>query len=440
MKKLNILCEIDLLGRAEINKEHRTGLFCVCENIINELSKNKNINISFCSITVPSKYCNKYLKTNSLLKDYKCVWLGSFKDKLFYTLNNKRFLVKKRVENSKNKVSKKFWKFAGLCFRLLRGIVKFIPSKEFDINQKFNHIDVYQSFYFAIPSFINKNQKIKKAIFVYDLIPLKFPELVNVKKKKLNNKPEQFCKILDSIQKNTLIFSISDYTKKDLIKFYPNLKNNKIITTYLAADKEKFFVQEKKIEKSLKKYNISLDKPYFLSLCSLNPRKNLEFTVDCFVEFLEKNKIKDRVNLVLAGPGGWQFDSLLNKIDKNGKFKENIIVTGFIDDQDINSIYNEAFGFVYPSLYEGFGLPVLEAMQCGIPVITSNTSSLPEVAENAAIIVDPKNKKELIKGFEDLYKDDKLRKKLIKDGLNRSKKFEWEKTVDKVIKEYINIL
>ena len=151
--------------------------------------------------------------------------------------------------------------------------------------------------------------------------------------------------------------------------------------------------------------------------------------LDCFIEFLSKNKNIQDLYLVLAGPKGWKIDNLFEKIADCKEYKDKIILTGFLDEKDINCIYNNALFFVFPSLYEGFGLPVLEAMQCGVPVISSNKSSMPEVYGDAALPIDPENKDDLMEAIEKLYYDENLRKNLSEKGLVRSKSFDWGKTV-----------
>ena len=232
---------------------------------------------------------------------------------------------------------------------------------------------------------------------------------------------------------------VSQYTLNEVNKNFPELKDTNYILNLNSYNKDQYnLIDKNKIDKSiLSKYNIPENTPYILSLSSLNKRKNLPLLIDSFIEFLEKNKdIKD-LNLVLAGLKGWMFDDIFNSINNANKYKDRIILTGFIDEKDINTIYNSAYTFVFPSFAEGFGLPVLEAMACGVPVISSNFTSLPEVYGDSALSFNPTKKEELVECLEKIYNDKNFREDLIQKGLNRVKEFSWEKTTKNMINEYL---
>ncbi|MFQ6704222.1 MAG: glycosyltransferase family 4 protein, partial [Alphaproteobacteria bacterium] len=192
---------------------------------------------------------------------------------------------------------------------------------------------------------------------------------------------------------------------------------------------------DKKIKIVLKKYNIPTDKKYVFSLCTLEPRKNLIRAVKTFIEFIKKNKIDDMVFVL----GGAHWDKFIIKLEKEiqdfGNYKDKIIRAGYIDDEDLAALYSSAEWFVYTSQYEGFGLPPLEAMKCGCPVITSNNSSLPEVVGDAGIMIDWDSDEQHIAAYEKYYFDKKYRDSMAKKGLERSKQFSWDKTVDIIIND-----
>ena len=170
---------------------------------------------------------------------------------------------------------------------------------------------------------------------------------------------------------------------------------------------------------------------YIFSLCTLGKRKNLIFAIKNFFKFIEKNKIND-LKLVLAG-GVWEKfkKELVNTI---GDFDQSKIeVLGYVKDEELPRLYSNALMFIYPSLYEGFGLPVLEAMKCGCPVITSNVSSLPEVIGQAGIQINPECDEELIKAYEKMYYDNFFRELCVERGLIRANNFSWEKCANQVI-------
>ena len=223
-------------------------------------------------------------------------------------------------------------------------------------------------------------------------------------------------------------FTNSEHTKSDLLKYFPFIKETHIKTTLLGAN-ENFYPTA---EKSL------IGSKYVFSLCTLGKRKNLIFAIENFFTFIEKHSIND-LKMVLGG-GIWKnFEKELN-ISLKKYDKSKIILTGYIEEEELKKYYSNALCFIYPSLYEGFGLPVLEAMQCGCPVITSNVSSLPEVIGDAGIQIDPKSNEDLISAYEKIYFDENFRKECSVKGLDRSKQFSWNKCANEIIEFIINTL
>ena len=131
------------------------------------------------------------------------------------------------------------------------------------------------------------------------------------------------------------------------------------------------------------------------------------------------------MKFVIVGGKGWKYDNIMKLIESMGT---DIILTGYIDEEDKIPIYKLAQIFAFPSLYEGFGMPVLEAMAAGVPVVTSNVSSLPEVAGDAAILVDPLNEDEIFEAYKKILSDKKLQLEMIEKGLEQAKKFEWKES------------
>jgi glycosyltransferase involved in cell wall biosynthesis len=193
-----------------------------------------------------------------------------------------------------------------------------------------------------------------------------------------------------------------------------------------------------KIQAALDKYKIPQGR-YILGLSTLEPRKNTAHLIRCFFKILSENRYDDDY-LVLAGSKGWLYEEIFQTVNSSSKLKNKVIFTGFIDDEDISKVYSGASFFVYPSLYEGFGLPPLEAMQCGIPVITSNNSSLPEVVGNAGIMVDATDEEQLCHAMSQLLDDSNLRNQLSIQALQQAQKFSWEKCAFETLTIYQHIL
>ncbi len=307
-----------------------------------------------------------------------------------------------------------------------------IKSKFFYVlyNKKYSNIIKKFDWYFSPFDIINPlfYKKIKTSIIIHDMIPLLYqqfadPEFTNY-----------FTKLIASIEAD-FIFCDSQCTKDDFLKYCKNYDPDKVTIAFLAADDKFRPIQNKiLIDKVKEKYHIKTEK-YFLSVSNFNPRKNLLFVVKNFLNFIENNQIND-LSLVLSGPQKEQFkQNLLTTLTKHQASK--IVFTDFINDADLVALYNGALVFTYMSLYEGFGLPPLEAMQSGVPVITSNNSSLKEVVGDAAITLDPQDNEALTLAFQAVYNDDSIRDNLSKKGLERAKHFSWDKVADQIVNVFV---
>jgi glycosyltransferase involved in cell wall biosynthesis len=180
----------------------------------------------------------------------------------------------------------------------------------------------------------------------------------------------------------------------------------------------------------------ALPLPYILNVGTLEPRKNLEGLLRAFAKAKRKGIPH---TLVITGAGGWG-ESRLAQLPTELGIADSVLFTGFVTDEALPHLYANADFFVYPSLYEGFGLPVLEAMACGTPVIASNTSSIPEVAGDAGILVDPSSEGELVAAMMQLAGDGRLRDDLKKRGINRAASFSWERTAQETFAVYGKVL
>ncbi|MFQ6726814.1 MAG: glycosyltransferase family 4 protein, partial [Alphaproteobacteria bacterium] len=266
-------------------------------------------------------------------------------------------------------------------------------NKSLDINIKpndvltnesdFSNTDVFFSPFFKIPDEIKKYPNVSCYTILYDVIPLIFPEYFK------NVCVDLFITLTDSLNKDDYYFSISDYTKSDFLKYFANLDANKITTIPLSTNFDYNPSKDKdRLIKAREKYNIPSDKKYLFSLCSLEPRKNLIRSVKTFIEFIKKNNIDDLVYVLGGGAWAGFIEKLEKEVPDYQNYSDKIIRAGYVADEDLETLYSGAEFFVYTSQYEGFGMPPLEAMKCGCPVITSNNSSLPEVVGDAGIMID----------------------------------------------------
>lgn len=227
----------------------------------------------------------------------------------------------------------------------------------------------------------------------------------------------QSC-IPSSLKKADAIIAISENTKKDIIELQ-RINPEKIKVTLLGVDALFRPMTVQKYTATLKKYNIHGH--YILFVGMLEPRKNVEGLLHAF------SQLKDRKNhvLVIVGKKGWMYEKIFSLVKKL-QLEQNVVFTGYVPDEELPALYSAATCFVYPSFYEGFGIPVLEAMACGCPVITSNNSSLKEIAGNAAFFIDPKNTEQIAEKIQVLLNSPKEREKRKDEGMKQAKKYTWD--------------
>ena len=215
----------------------------------------------------------------------------------------------------------------------------------------------------------------------------------------------------------------TNFVKKDILSYY-QVPAEKIEVTY-----EGYFLKDKHQPTAINHFNIS--KPYLLCVGAAYPHKNLERLVNVFKEFNSSNKFQ----LVLVG---WQ-DYFYKRLKKIVKDYKDIIFTGYVSESELSGLYAKAVAYIYPTLHEGFGLPAIEAQAHSLPVVSSNTSSLPEVLADSAIYFNPKNDLEIKKSIEQVIADDKLRKILIAKGRENIKRFSWQKMIKETHNLYCRI-
>lgn len=283
---------------------------------------------------------------------------------------------------------------------------------------KRNGIDIYLGIFadfFPLYFF----SRVKKIWLIHDLVWKLYPETTDINgflKKRL---------IVRNMKRADLLLSVSESTRRDLRDL---LKiRTEIVTLHNAADPSLFYrAGEQAVRRVKKRYGIT--KKYILSVGTLEPRKNLSALLDAY----ERINDRDGHQLVLVGMSGWKNTALFGWIEKNDA-RQNIIVTGYVPAEDLAPLYTGAGVFAFPTLYEGFGMPVLEAMQCGCPVVSSTSSSIPEVAGDACVLVDPLDVGALARALERVLADKKLRSSMSRKGLARSKMFSWEKSAARLL-------
>jgi len=296
-------------------------------------------------------------------------------------------------------------------------------------NAVLGKVDIYHSPFYPLPATTLRQSRLRRFLTLYDLIALRRPELFE---------PQvvaQMQQVLDSLTPADWVVCISEATRSDLLAFRPDLDPAHVRVTHLAAA-EHFHpdLREDRWVELKRKYHLP-DQPYALTLSTLEPRKNIAQVIRCYARLVADGQVGD-LRLVMVGTRGWKMESIFEELDRLGSLRERVIVTGFVPDEDLAPIYAHASMFVYPSLLEGFGLPPLEAMQCGVPVITSNTSSLPEVVGDAGITVSPTDADALCQAMITLLRDSERSRDLARRGRERAATFSWARCAAETLQAY----
>lgn len=266
-------------------------------------------------------------------------------------------------------------------------------------------------------------------ITLHDVIPYKMPETVG----------EKYLKIFYENMSNIIslcdgIITVSDFSKQDIIEAF-NYPADKIFVTHLASD-EIYRVIDKSESDNFMKVNYKLNEDYILYVGGFSPRKNITGLIEAFSKLT--TSYDKKINLIITGKQGKSYE-LYKKRAEELRVENRVIFPGFIPNEHLPYFYNSAKIFVYPSFYEGFGLPPLEAMSCNVPVITSNLTSIPEVVGDAAILINPYDTDELCASMYRVLLDTKFATSLKIKGLKKASEFSWNKTAEKTIEAYRSI-
>ncbi len=283
-------------------------------------------------------------------------------------------------------------------------------------------IDLFHSMTYSAPVF----QPCKTVVTIHDLIPLVFPHHYRWRH-------ALYYKhiVRRALQRAECILTVSDSSKRDLVRYF-NLDPNKIVVAYNGVD-DRFKPDPSGLSKKIVSELISTEDSFILSVVNDKPHKNYSALIMAFKKATAH--MQTSCKLVMVG---------IEKINESKNIPEEImarlICLPKVTDDQLIALYQNAALFVLPTLYEGFCLPVLEAMACGTPVITSNVSSLPEVAGDAAILVNPDNIDELAEAIYNVLAFENLQKDLREKGIRRAKRFSWQETAQKTLKVYEEVM
>jgi glycosyltransferase involved in cell wall biosynthesis len=266
----------------------------------------------------------------------------------------------------------------------------------------------------------------KTVVMVHDISYEHFPEYFSA----LSRKRMQIL-IPYSARKSAHVMTVSEYSKKQIVEKY-EIAEDKISVTYPGAS-----ANFKKIADAgwiaQKTLRFNFDKPYILAVGNLQARKNIVHLIEVYADLIKKGQID--LDLVLVGQLHWKGNKIEQAIERL-KLGGRVKITGYVADDELIAIYNNAHIFAFPSLFEGFGIPPIEAMKCEIPVICSNAACLPEVVGDAAIFIDPRSTMDLSQAILKLSGNNACRQDLIKKGIRRAAQFTWAATAEKTMSVY----
>ena len=415
MKKL--LYDISVLGRGFCLNRSRTGIYRVVESVAAELGKMGWLS-GFTAGPGLADYlmCERYLERADSFDGVPLIRpeINGF------GLQGYRVL-ERAVRGVPGKAG-------SLLRRALRAMERSHDrSKVLDIEEVESY-DIYHALYDPVPDEVRRLRSVSRFQTVYDIIPIKFPEYCS------RGSVRQLERIVSSIDEKTNVLCISQHTKDDLCEL-TGMDPGRAFVTYLAAsDMFRRCTDREELERVLGRYGL-WGFPYILGLSTLEPRKNVATVIRSFAGIVRENAIPD-LRLVLVGQKGWKCEGIFAELEADPALRKRVILTGYLPDEDLPAIYTGATAFLYLSFYEGFGLPPLEAMQCGVPVITSNASSLPEVVGDAGILVAHEDEDAVAQAVIDIHASCRLSERLSEAGMRRTRKFSWSKCAEQTVAAY----
>lgn len=314
---------------------------------------------------------------------------------------------------------------SGFSGYLYRAASTFLPvpysaffGKKADITHFFNYI---------VPPGVHG----ETVVTVHDMVYKAFPETVRARTKFMLD-----TGLKRSMNRAGLIVTDSEFSKREILKYFPQ-HEKKLRVVPCGVDTKKFCPCEDKEKIAAVKSSLDIEGDYFLYLGTIEPRKNLERLIDAYHIF--SGRVKDCPKLVLAGGKGWLYDGIFSKVQEL-KLTDKVLFTKYVPAEDMNPLMCGALAFVFPSIYEGFGMPPLEAMACGVPVLASGEASLPEVTGDCAVIADVFSAESIAEGLYKLCTDEELRRELSRKGHERAQEFTWERSAEILYNVYRELL
>ncbi len=287
--------------------------------------------------------------------------------------------------------------------------------------------DITHFFNYIVPPGVHG----KTVVTVHDMVIRAYPETVRFRTRQMLETGLQ-----QSMERADAIVTDSEFSKQEINKYYPGYAH-KIHVVPCGVDTERFHPVTDRAEIERVKAAHGIDGDYFLYLGTLEPRKNLERLIHSYALLCQK--YPNAPKLVLAGGKGWMYDSIFETVTML-HLENRVMFPSYVPSEELAALYSGALAFLFPSLYEGFGMPPLEAMACGTPVLTSHTASLPEAVGNAAILVNPERLDSIMGGMQILLERPSLRKHMTTLGLQRAAEMTWDSAAETLFAVYESLL
>jgi glycosyltransferase involved in cell wall biosynthesis len=419
---LKVVIDISVLGQGHHFAAARTGVFRYVENLVGALLHRDDVDLTYSAGTDLDDYfrCSAYLRSSPEPAADRLV--PPALHPMVFLLFESTYRWLGRSEGSHPGVR---------AVRFLYRVAKKLVDKRRILNlASWAEGTLYHAVFAPPPIQLRNRPDVRVVQTVHDLIAIKFPEFCTAGSIDLVNR------MVDSIRPDTRVVCVSNSTRNDLLA-HKKLDPDHVKVTPLAAS-SKFHPCRDEALKAAVRTKLGIPPgDFILSLSTLEPRKNIVSVIRAYDELVTQFGYAE-LNLVLAGTKGWNYDDIFKQLLMHPQTTERVVVTGFVDEKDLAALYSSAAMFVYTSHYEGFGLPPLEAMQCGVPVVTSNVSSLPEVVGDAGILVDPNNSSGIATAMRSIHEDPDRAADLSRKGLERAGLFQWEHCAALTVHAYHN--
>lgn len=414
---MKVVLDISWLGYADA----RVGLWRAIENLAHRLARHPGCEVRFSAYKSRrvANRAQRYLSHDPSLESRLLISHG--------TIQRAHQRMEDRLTAMNASASR------DLAFRAFRTAVRWgvksLEKVETLRREDLKGTDIFHSPCFPLPEVTRGVPGLRRVLTVYDLIPIRYPQYCG------RGAPARMRAILDSLDPADSIICHSVATRADLMAYRRDIPPERISVVPLAAEACFKPASAEAVSATRRKYGVP-ERPYVLTVGRVEPRKNIALVVRAYRRLAEQLDPENLSLILCGGSSQSERSSVDQAIRECGPLARSIMSVGHVPDEDLASLYSGALVFVCPSLCEGFGLPPLEAMQCGTPVIVSDATSLPEVVGDAGILLDPADEDGLCRVVMDLYRNAELRQAMSRRSLARAGQFHWDRTAQETVGAY----